>query len=64
MGSWEAQAVLDLCLQSLVLPDQVLVAGLDVGAAQGGALATQPGLCMQVVPSEAPGAAQTDLSFR
>ena len=64
VGSKEAQAVLCLCSQSLALPEQALVAGLDAGEAQRGALAAQPGLCMQAAPSEAPRAAQTDLPFK
>lgn len=60
----ESRKVLHLCLQSLVLLERALVVGLDTGEAQGGALATQPGLCIQAVPPEAPRAAQTDLPFK
>lgn len=49
-----------LCFQSLALPEQAFLAGLDEGEVQGGALT---GFCTQAVPSEAPRAAQVDLSF-
>lgn len=61
LGSQKALAVLCLCLQSLALPEQAFVAGLNEGEVQGGA---QPGFCVQAVPSEAPRAAQADLSFK
>lgn len=48
MGFQEAQVVLCPCLQNLALPEQMLVAGLDAGEEQG-ALAVQPGLCVQGV---------------
>lgn len=56
--------VLCLSLQSLALSDQAFVVGLDEGEVQGGALSAQTGFCMQAVPSEAPRAAQEDLSFK
>lgn len=63
MGFQEAQAVLCLCLENLVPPEQMLVAGLDAGE-QGGAPAVQPGLCTLGVPSEAQRAAQTGLPVK
>lgn len=47
-----------------MLTEQVLVAGLGAGDMQGDALAAQPGLCAQAVPSEPPRAAKTDLPFK
>lgn len=64
VGSQKALVVLRLCLQSLEPPEQGFVAGLDEGEVQGGALSGQTGSCTQAVPSEAPGAAQVDLSFK
>lgn len=64
VGPQESQKVLHLCSHGLALPEQVSVVGLDAVEAQGHALATQPGLCVETVPSEASRAAQIDLTFK